>query len=318
KGESMSVMLDEPESQTTQSQGNRLQAETTAVRLHIRWPGTRKSLSRDQKQQAAGAFDADSRTLSAAKRLIDTSHPAFRAVSAVKTKASSLWKGMTLPYIEPGVRLLRRCDVSEFDSQMINIQDELSESVTELDRCFSELIDSARGQLGHLFDPADYPSTVSDLFAVSWDFPSVTPPAYLRTVNPELYQHECQRVKERFAEAVELAEQTFAEELSQLVNHLAERLSGSIDGKPKVFRDSAVTNLNEFFERFQRLNIGSSEELDELVDSARQVISGVSPQDLRDRGSLRQQVAASLTRVESCLDELMSDRPRRNVLRGPR
>jgi len=314
----MSVMLDEPESQTTQSQGGRLQAETTAVRLHIRWPGTRKSLSRDQRQQAAGAFDADSRTLSAAKRLFDTSHPAFRAVSAVKTKATSLWKGMTLPYIEPGVRLLRRSDVSDFDARMNAIQEELTESVSELDRCFSELVDSARDQLGHLFDPADYPSTVSDLFAISWDFPSVTPPAYLRTVNPELYQQECRRVQARFAEAVELAEQTFAEELSQLVNHLAERLSGSVDGKPKVFRDSAVTNLSEFFDRFERLNIGSSDELDQLVDNARQIVSGITPQDLRDRGSLRQQIASSLTQVESSLNQLMTDRPRRNVIRGLR
>lgn len=314
----MSTMLDDPVTPTQASHGGRLQSETTAVRLHVRWPGTRKSLSRDQKQQAAGAFDADSRTLSAAKRLFDTSHPSFRAVSAIKTKAGSLWKGMTLPYIEPGIRLLRRGDVSDFDDRMTLIRDELTEAVEELDRCFSELVDQARTQLGHLFDPADYPATVSELFGISWDFPSVTPPSYLRTVNPELYEQECQRVKAKFAEAVELAEQTFAEELSQLVGHLAERLSGSVDGKPKVFRDSAIANLNEFFERFQHLNIGSNEDLDHLVENARQVITGVDPQDLRDRSSLRDRVARSLTKVETSLDELMTDRPRRNIIRGPR
>lgn len=314
----MSTMLDEPVTTNQASHGTRLQAETTAVRLHIRWPGTRKSLSRDQKQQAAGAFDADSRTLSAAKRLFDTSHPSFRAVSAIKTKAGALWKGMTLPYIEPGIRLLRRGDVSEFDDRMIVIRAELVDAVEELDRCFAELVAQARTQLGHLFDAADYPVSVADQFAVSWDFPSVTPPAYLRTVNPELYEQECQRVKAQFAEAVELAEQTFAEELSQLVGHLAERLSGSVDGKPKVFRDSAIANLSEFFSRFQHLNIGSNEELEKLVESARQVINGVDPQDLRDRASLRDRVARSLTEVETSLEELMTDRPRRNIIRGPR
>ena len=314
----MSTMLDEPATSPAQSHASRLQLETTAVRLHIRWPGTRKSLSRDQKQQAAGAFEADIRTLSAAKRLFDTSHPSFRAVSAIKTRASSLWKGMTLPYIEPGVRLLRRNDVADFDERMSAIQSDLSEAVEELDRCYGELVDQAREQLGHLFDPADYPVSMSDLFAIAWDFPSVTPPAYLRTVSPELYEQECQRVQAKFAEAVELAEQTFAEELTQLVSHLAERLSGSIDGKPKVFRDTAVTNLNEFFERFQRLNVSSNEDLDQLVESARQVVSGVAPQDLRDRPSLREQVAQSLSQVETSLDDLMTDRPRRNIIRGPR
>ena len=104
----------------------------------------------------------------------------------------------------------------------------------------------------------------------------------------------------KFAEAVELAEQTFAEELSQLVGHLAERLSGSVDGKPKVFRDSAISNLNEFFERFQHLSIGSNEDLDQLVENARQVISGVDPQDLRDRASLRDRMARSL---DGCRNE---------------
>ena len=45
-----------------------------------------------------------------------------------------------------------------------------------------------------------------------------------------------------------LAEQAFVSEFAKLVSHLAERLSGS-DGERKVFRDSAVTNLTEFFER---------------------------------------------------------------------
>ena len=55
------------------------------------------------------------------------------------------------------------------------------------------------------------------------------------------------------------------EELSRLVGHLSERLAGAEDGRPKVFRDSAVGNLREFFERFKALNVGSSAELDRLV-----------------------------------------------------
>jgi len=35
-----------------------------------------------------------------------------------------------------------------------------------------------------------------------------------------------------------------------------------------VFRDSAVENLREFFERFRRLTIRSSPELDALVEQA--------------------------------------------------
>ena len=110
----------------------------------------------------------------------------------------------------------------------------------------------------------------------------------------------------------------FLAELGRLVEHLSERLSGGATGKPKVFRDSAVDNLTEFFARFQNLNIRSNEQLEQLVGQAQQVIRGVAPQELRDSQQLRQQVTDGLTRVQSMLDGLLVDRPRRNILRRPR
>jgi hypothetical protein len=101
------------------------------------------------------------------------------------------------------------------------------------------------------------------------------PPEYLRQLSPQLYQQEVSRIAARFDEAVQLAEHTFTEELSKLVSHLTERLSGSDDGKPKVFRDSAIENLSEFFARFRHLNIRSDQQLDNLVAQARRVVRGV-------------------------------------------
>jgi len=296
----------------------RLRAETTAVRLHIRWPGVRKSLDEVQKRRAADAFAADLKSLSAAKKLLDTSHPKFKAVSAIRSQAAAYWRGCSLPYIEPGVRLIRREDVTAFDVQMRTAQAELAEAVSQLDDCYGELVQQARERLGDLFDPADYPETLQGLFEISWDYPSCSPPEYLRSVSPQLYEEECRRVQARFSEAVQLAESAFAEELSGLINHLAERLTGQTDGKPKVFRDSAVTNLLEFFDRFQRLNIQSNEQLDGLVEQARSLVRGIDPQRLREQTTVREQIAEGLGRVETSLDDWMSDRPRRSIIRRPR
>ena len=125
-------------------------------------------------------------------------------------------------------------------------------------------------------------------------------------------------MRERVGEAVRLAEEAFTSELARLVSHLTERLAGTEDGKPKIFRDSVVTNLTEFFERFRQLNVGSSDQLDRLVADARRVVRGVGAQELRDSSSLRQHVATEMSRVQSVLDGLLVDRPRRNILRRPR
>ena len=112
-----------------------------------------------------------------------------------------------------------------------------------------------------------------------------------------------------------LTEEALVGEFGKLVSHLTERLSGNDDGKPKVFRDSAVENLSEFFARFRQLNVGNNAQLDDLVNQAQRVIRGIEPQQLRDSNSLRQNVATQLSAVQSVLDGLLVDRSRRNIMR---
>jgi hypothetical protein len=115
---------------------------------------------------------------------------------------------------------------------------------------------------------------------------------------------------------VQLAEEWFTAEFAKLVEHLRERLSGSEDGKPKVFRDSAVDNLKEFFNRFHMLSVGSNPQLEELVEQARKLIGGVGAQDLRNSGNLRQNLHTQLDAMQSAIDTLLVDKPRRKILRA--
>ena len=146
---------------------------------------------------------------------------------------------------------------------------------------------------------------------------SVEPPDYLVALSPHLYEQERERVASRFEEAVRLAEEAFLAEFGRLVTHLAERITGANDdGTAKVFRDSAIDNLVDFFDRFRQLNVRSSAELDDLVAEAQRVVRGVQPQGLRDSDALRQRVASELSRVGASLDDLLVDRPRRRIVRN--
>ena len=71
----------------TTSPAHRLRATMAAARVSFTWMGTQKTLTREQKAQAAEAFDADGPFLSAGKKLVDTAHPAFRVVTAIRGKA---------------------------------------------------------------------------------------------------------------------------------------------------------------------------------------------------------------------------------------
>jgi hypothetical protein len=318
----MTTLLDHIETRPTTESTNhnertpseRLRTTMAAVRVRFTWFGVQKTLTPEQRAQAAEAFDADGQLLSAAKRLLDTRHTAFRAVTAVRGRVESEWKGMSLPFPEPGIRLIKQDCVEEFATTMTGLKVELDDAVTNLDRHYAELKTAARERLGSLYNDTDYPVSLSGLFDVAYDFPAVEPPAYLVALSPKLYEQEQARVSARFEEAVRLAEEAFLTEFARLVEHLTERVSDE-GSESKVFRDSAVNNLVEFFARFRELNVRSNPQLDELVEQAQRVVRGVNAQDLRDSGALRLRVADRLSQVQTSLDALLVERPRRRILR---
>jgi hypothetical protein len=296
----------------------RLRDAFAAVRVSFTWLGVRKSLSADQRQQAADGFGAEGQFLSAGKKLLDTRHAKYKAVTAVRGRVGGYWKSLSLPYPEPGLRLIRQADVEPFAAQMRRFKAELDQAVVELDEHYAELREAARQRLGSLYDPTDYPASLSGLFDVAWEFPSVEPPEYLLRLNPELYQQERQRMTARFDEAARMAEEAFTGEFAKLVGHLVERLTPGVDGQAKVFRDTAVGNLTEFFERFKTLNVGSSAELEQLVETAQKAIGGAAPAAVRESSALRQTITGHLAAVRAGLDQLLVDQPRRRILRQGR
>jgi hypothetical protein len=310
------TLLDPPTEQPSTTPAQCLRWTTTAVRVSLRWLGVRKTLTPEQKTEAALSFGAEREFLSARKKLLDTRHPAYQEVTAVRGKVLAYWKGMTLPYPEPGIRLLRHTEVEAFDEKLVELRAELHEAVARLDEHYAELKQTARQRLGRLYNPEDYPPLLQGLFALDWEFPSIEPPDYLMQLSPSLYEQERNRVSARFDEAVQLAEQAFLSEFARLVAHLSERLSNDESGTRKVFRDTAITNLLAFFDRFRQLNVRSNAELDALIEQAQHIVQGVEPQHLRDQDALRQHVATQLSGVQAVLDGLLVDQPRRRIIRS--
>src|SRR3954454_4759170 len=94
------------------SPAQRLRRTAAAVRVHFTWWGVHKTLTAPQKEEVGLAYDADARFLTAGKKLVDVRHEAFRRLTSIRTRVVNYWRGLTLPYVEPGVRLLRQADLA--------------------------------------------------------------------------------------------------------------------------------------------------------------------------------------------------------------
>src|SRR6188768_2327093 len=130
----MPTMVEDPtESLPATDAAQRLRTTMAAVRVMFLWLGVRKSLTPDQKSQAADTFGAESEFFSAGKKLLDTSHVAYKAITSVRGRILAYWKGISLPYPEPGIRLIRQDDIQPFAGHMRTLQQELAEAVDHLD-----------------------------------------------------------------------------------------------------------------------------------------------------------------------------------------
>lgn len=285
-----------------------------AVKLSFSWLGTRRKLSDAQTTQAANSFDAAADLVSASKKLIDTSHPAYKAATAIKSQAMSYWRGMTLPYPQDGVRLIRQADVDAFEVKMREFKDQLAAAAANLQLEYEAIKTAAREKLGQLYNPADYPPTLEGMFSISWEYPPVEPPRYLMNFNPELYEQEQSRIQQRFENAVAMAEEAFAEQLADMVSHLIERLADNPDGTQKVFRASSIENIKEFYDNFRKMNVRSNPQLESLISQASNLVSGVSTQEIRTDKSLRQNLSAQMSTLQSALNNVIVDAPRRRIM----
>lgn len=160
----------------TGSAAQRLRRVAAAVRVGLHWWGVRKTLTAQQKEEVGLAYQADARFLTASKKLVDVRHEAFRKLTSTRTRLGHYWRGLTLPYTEPGVRLIRQADIEAFVHTMEGFREELVQAEADFNTVYHQIQADARQRLGRLYNPDDYPAEVRGLFNVEWDFPSVMPP----------------------------------------------------------------------------------------------------------------------------------------------
>lgn len=286
-----------------------------AVKLSFSWLGTQRKLSDAQTKQAADMFAASTDAVTASKKLIDTKHPAYKAVTAIKSQAAAFWRGITLPYPQEGVRLIRQADIALFEERMNDFKAQLNAAAANLQLEYETIKEKAREKLGSLYNAADYPDTLENVFSISWEYPPIEPPQYLLNFNPQLYAQEQSRVQQRFEDAVALAENAFAEELSGLISHLIERLTDEPDGRKKTFQASTIENFKEFYENFRRMNVRSNANLEALISQANNLVSGITPAALRRNAELQTSLRTQMGELKTSLDSVIDTAPRRRILR---
>ena len=248
-----------------------------------------KTILQSNELKAIGVFDREVRTWIKARAL-----------------PSPFQKGIIiLP-----VRLVEAI-MQKIDSARVEREQLISAFLAAYDRCKTE----AQEKLGSAFDERDYPDqeAVKNSFFFDATVFEMSTPGKLKAISKELYQMELTRMQNLWTEASAAVTGVLLQELRKMTAHIKDRLTPSADGKQKIFRDSVVDNFTTWLELFKSRNITGDAELVDIVDRAKELISGIDAKELRDNKGLRAQLATDFSGLTDRLDQAIISAPIRSI-----
>lgn len=213
------------------------------------------------------------------------------AVALVQEACSKFYTYHTSRTLATGVkgqRLLPTAFYLDYMTEFGAAEAEVDSAMSALESAYPEAIKEAQVLLGAAFDPADYPPVqeLREYLAFRVRF---LPMPQGNAIMNALGAAAAADVDSYVQDAVKLATDEAADRLRTCVKNMAERLSN-----PKaIFRDTLTSNLDDVVKLLPTLNIGNDPMLAEMVERARDTLSGHNPEQLRKNTADRLRVASA-------------------------
>ena len=277
-----------------------LAKRTVCIKVCLSTMGNTRKVSTAQIEA-----DADKDLLRVSKRLVDSAE--LKAITRFDGEIRRLLYNICLPF-EIGIHLLPITALETVEYRLRQFSEDRKQLVQSFLSAYPSLCQDAARRLRGLYSAADYPPVdeVAREFGFSWQYVSFGVPDQLKGISREVWEQEREKAALRMSEASTEIQVVLRETMAKLVQHMADRLKTGPDGKPLRFKETTVENLVEFLMNFEFRNVTDDNELQSLVSQARDLMQGVTADDLRTTGDLRSKLQRGMTGIAGQLDALLT------------
>jgi hypothetical protein len=296
--------------------GKTLQEQAAGVSLSWTWMGITRTLKGEEKEKAAELWDANPEVLSLSKKLINTKNEWFSVLTKIKSKATSLWIDSSLPWVDKGVRLMKKEVLNDFETQMEDYKERLKDGVGMLVKNWGAVKSESKDLLGDLYRENDYVSDPTGLFSFEVGHPNLSPPDYLMTINPKLYEQEKARIAKMFDKALEVAVENYGSELHKLVAGMVEKLAPGPNGELKQIKNTSIETFLTFIDSFKKMNVTSSADLDALVNQAEDLVGGMNLKKIKNGEQDRVELTKAFEQLGLAIESKIVPKQRRKLILG--
>lgn len=288
-----------------------------AIQLEIHKWGTRRPVKTNEVGDVAAnkeGAEVDKRQLSMSKAIVKCDeYDAITRLDRGIRKALSL---MSLPAVlAEGAYLVPYKSVSTARSLIAEYREAREAAIdTFLRKYEGNLLDEEAKRLKALFKRDQYPALeeVSEDFSVEVSYPNFRPDGALKMISEDAYQEALADNVRRMNEAAEQIQLAMRAGLLKLMENLSKALSKTrTDGRPGIFHDSTIANMQAWLEVFKDRNLTEDSELETIVARCNAVISGIKPDALRSDVELRSEVVQKIEQISGDLSGLVMSAPLR-------
>ena len=288
-----------------QNLGQDLAQKTVCVKVRLGRLGNTRKVSNSQVE-----VDTDKSLIRVSKHLLDSKE--LRAIANFDGEIRRYLYDTCLPF-DAGIHLCPLALLEQMEARLRDFTKAREELVQAFLTAYSGLCQEAAQRLRSLYNPADYPPLeyVAQQFTFTWQYISFGVPDQLREISTKIWQDEREKAAQVMAEAGREIQQVLRAAMAELVKHMRDRLKDGPDGKPLRFKETTVSNLVEFLGTFDFRNVTDDGELKALVEKAREMIAGVSADDLRTTADVRAKVQQGMADLAAELDTMIVRKPAR-------
>ncbi len=272
--------------------------------------GTRRRMSPD-----AIETDIDRDLLHLSKEILQSDE--LDAVGRFDARTGAFLRTYAIPsHLKNGIYLVPVKLLDRVDAELMKRLARREELVTAFIERYEELRDQMEDRLKNQFNPAEYPpkDKLRAKFRVKIQYLAFDAPTSLREINKEIFERERERAAATWNEAMDEARKVLRVKLAALVDKAVEKLSpDDASGKKKKVSDPGIAKMNKFLELFEDTDITDDAEMRGLCNDMRALLQGVTPDAIKSTESVRAYVTEGFAKVQAALDDLIVDRPRRQI-----
>lgn len=288
-----------PEIATTDQRVAELLKNSVLVSLKLARYGLTRRVREDILQT-----DAERSRIKVSKRILDD--PSIDAISKLDTEIRQYIYAVTVPsFSDEGIYFLHTDMLEEVEDKLRAYREQREQLVNDAANNLPAIIEAAVRDLGQLADLNEFPSAQQfrDAHTMTWRYLSFSVPEVLREKG--FYEEEAEKSAGAYADALTSITAHNRAAFREHLARMSERLEGAREnGKPKIFRDSMVTNFRDFLARFPCRNLSGDNSLASLVAEADDLLTDVSAEELRTDEGLRENVRAGMNDIMARLDAL--------------